>query len=288
VARIAALSIRYERDVVLSRQRARQIASLLGFDGQDQTRVATAVSEVARNAFTYAGGGNVEFALEGTTSPQLLVVQVSDSGTGIDELPAILEGRYRSSTGMGVGLMGARRLMDRFEIESEPGRGTRVTLKKLLPRRMGVVGAMTLARIVADLADQAPDDPFDEVQRQNQELLRALGELGRRQEELAALNRELEDTNRGVVALYAELDEKADHLRRADELKSRFLSNMTHEFRTPVNSIQALARMLLERSDGDLTSEQERQVTFIRKAADALGELVNDLLDIAKVEAGRS
>ena len=109
------------------------------------------------------------------------------------------------------------------------------------------------------------------MQRQNQELLRALEELEQRQDELPALNRELEDTNRGVVALYAELDEKADHLRRADELKSRFLSNMSHEFRTPVNSILALARLLLERTDGDLTAEQERQVTFIRKAADGSG-----------------
>ncbi len=151
-----------------------------------------------------------------------------------------------------------------------------------------MIGPPQLAQLTAALAAPNPDDPFDEVQRQNQELLRALDELARRQEELTALNRELEDTNRGVVALYAELEEKADHLRRADELKSRFLSNMTHEFRTPVNSIQALVRMLLERSDGDLTGEQERQVVFIRQAADALAELVGDLLDLAKVEAGKT
>jgi signal transduction histidine kinase len=90
-----------------------------------------------------------------------------------------------------------------------------------------------------------------------------------------------------LVALYAELDEKADHLRRADELKSRFLSNMTHEFRTPVNSIIALSRLLLARVDGDLSSEQEKQVRFISTAADDLSTLVNDLLDLAKVEAGK-
>src|SRR5262249_39796671 len=210
-----------------------------------------------------------------------------DRGPGIPDLPAVLEGRYSSRTGMGVGIIGARRLMDRFRISSPPGGGTTVALTRLLPRKVGVLGPDAIAGLTGELARQAPSDPFDEIQRQNQELLRALEELGRRQDELVALNRELEDTNRGVVALYAELDEKADHLRRADELKSRFLSNMTHEFRTPVNSIQALTRILLDRTDGDLSPEQERQVTFIRKAADSLSELVNDLLDLAKIEAGK-
>jgi signal transduction histidine kinase/CheY-like chemotaxis protein len=284
---LLSVAIRYERDVVLARQRARQIAALVGFDVQDQTRIATAVSEIARNAFEYARGGRVDFRLEGSTPPQLLVVQVTDRGSGIADLPAVLEGRYRSRTGMGVGIVGARRLMDRFEITCPPGGGTTVVLTRMLPRKAGMLGPEAIARLGADLARQAPSDPFDEIQRQNQELLRTLDELERRQEELGTLNRELEDTNRGVVALYAELDEKADHLRRADELKSRFLSNMTHEFRTPVNSIQALTRILLDRTDGDLSPEQERQVTFIRKAADSLSELVNDLLDLAKIEAGK-
>src|SRR5215831_7267496 len=281
------VAIRYERDVVLARQRARQIASLVGFDTQDQTRIATAVSEVARNAFEYARGGDVEFRLEGVTAPQPLVIEIKDRGPGIRDLAAVLEGRYRSRTGMGVGIVGARRLMDRFEITCPPGGGTTVVLTRMLPRKAGMFGREAIARLGADLARQAPSDPFDEIQRQNQELLSALDELERRQEELGALNRELEDTNRGVVALYAELDEKADHLRRADELKSRFLSNMTHEFRTPVNSIQALARILLDRTDGDLSPEQERQVTFISRAANSLSELVNDLLDLAKIEAGK-
>jgi len=281
------VTVRYERDVVLVRQRARQIAALIGFDSQDQTRIATAVSEVARNAFEYGGGGQVVFRLEGRTAPQLLAIEISDRGPGIADVSAILEGRYQSATGMGVGIVGARRLMDRFEITSPPGGGTTVVLKRLLPRRVGLVTAAAIDRMASELARPGTSDPFEELQRQNQELLRALEELARRQEELAALNRELEDTNRGVVALYAELDEKADHLRRADELKSRFLSNMSHEFRTPVNSIQALARLLLEGTDGELTTEQERQVTFIRKAADALSELVNDLLDLAKIEAGK-
>ena len=133
-----------------------------------------------------------------------------------------------------------------------------------------------------------PADAIAEISRQNQQILLQLEELRARQEDLQRLNQELEDTNRGVVALYAELDENADHLRRADELKSKFLSNMSHEFRTPLNSILALSRLLLARTDGELTAEQETQVRFIRKAAENLTELVNDLLDLAKVEAGKT
>jgi signal transduction histidine kinase/CheY-like chemotaxis protein len=280
------LEIRLEHDVVLARQRARQVAGLLGLEAQDQTRVATAVSEVARNAFQYAGGGRVEFLVDGAAPPAFLV-RVSDRGPGIADLQAILDGRYRSPSGMGLGLVGARRLMDRFDIRSVPGTGTTVLLGKNLPRRAPAPGPAELARVGEELARRGPQTPFEEVQHQNQELLRALEELARREAQLSQLNRELEDTNRGVVALYAELDEKADYLRRASEMKSRFLSNMSHEFRTPLNSILSLANILLDRTDGELTGEQEKQVKFVRKAAQELAELVNDLLDLAKVEAGK-
>jgi signal transduction histidine kinase len=281
------LVIRYERDVVLARQRARQIAALVGFDTQDQTRIATAVSEIARNAFEYARGGKVEFAVEGITRPQILSVRIEDQGPGIARLADILAGRYESETGMGVGMIGAQRLMDRLEVQSGAAGGTCVVLKKLLPPRTPLIGTEAGGSRAGGARAPAAERSFEEVRQQNQELLAALEELTRRGDELAAVNRELEDTNRGVVALYAELDEKAEHLRRADEIKTRFISNLSHEFRTPVNSIQALARMLLDEGDGSLGSEQQRQVTFIRRAADALSELVNDLLDLAKAEAGK-
>ncbi len=281
------VALHFEHDVVLARQRARHLAALLGFDHEEQTRIATAVSEIARNAFQYAKQGKAEFFIEGRTPPQLFQVKISDRGPGIADLTEILEGRYRSATGMGLGMTGARRLVDQFRVDTSRA-GTTVWLGKLLPKSAMPVAGKGLADLLARLAEQQPENPFAELQRQNQELLRTLEELRQRQEELVQLNRELEDTNRGVVALYAELDEKADHLRRADELKSRFLSNMSHEFRTPLNSIQALCHILLDRTDGDLTGEQERQVSFIQKAAGELFELVNDLLDLAKIEAGKT
>jgi Signal transduction histidine kinase len=105
--------------------------------------------------------------------------------------------------------------------------------------------------------------------------------------EAHALRVELEETNRGVLALYAELDAQADQLREATELKSRFLAYMSHEFRTPINSIRSITRLLLDRVDGPLSAEQEKQVAFIQQNAIEFAEMVDDLLDLAKVEAGR-
>lgn len=280
------LAIRYEPDVVTARQKTRGLAEMLGFDGQDQARLATAVSELARNVFQYAGSGQIEFFFS-QGAPQLFSVRVSDAGPGIAELDAILAGTYRSSSGMGVGLSGTKKLMDSFRIETAPGRGTVITIGKTLDRRARFIGKEELGQISLRLLTKQADNPFEEMQNQNRELVAALEEVRSAKAELAELNRELAETNRGVVALYAELDEKAASLQRANEVKTGFLSNMTHEFRTPLSSIISLTRLLLSRTDGDLTSEQEKQVNYIRQSSEGLLELVNDLLDLAKVEAGK-
>jgi signal transduction histidine kinase len=277
--------IEAERDVVLARRRAWQLAEQLGFDVQERTRIATAVSEIARNTYSYAGGGSVDFSIEGESEPTLVVI-FGDTGPGIERIDDILRGRYHSRTGMGLGMIGARRLMDEFSVETAPGAGTTVRLAKRIPLRGTPLSTRRVVEIAGALATAGPYDPAEEVQRQNRELMALLDELGRRQEDLQRLNAELEDTNRGVVALYAELDERAERLRAADEIKSRFLSHMSHEFRTPLSSILALARLLLDGTDGELSSEQEKQVTYIRRSAEDLTELVNDLLDLAKVESG--
>jgi signal transduction histidine kinase len=112
-------------------------------------------------------------------------------------------------------------------------------------------------------------------------------QLSKQAEELEFLRSELAETNAGVVALYAELDENAMQLREAADLKSRFLSYMSHEFRTPLASITSIADILISGMDGPLTAEQQRQVQFVRGSVRELSEMVDDLLDLAKVDAGR-
>lgn len=107
------------------------------------------------------------------------------------------------------------------------------------------------------------------------------------QSETAALREELDETNQGVLALYAELDTQAEQLRQASDLKSRFLSYMSHEFRTPLGSILSINSLLADELDGPLSPEQHKQVAFVSTAARELSDMVDDLLDLAKIEAGR-
>lgn len=102
-----------------------------------------------------------------------------------------------------------------------------------------------------------------------------------------ALRAELDETNQGVLALYAELDTQAEQLRQASDLKSRFLSYMSHEFRTPLGSILSITSLLADELDGPLSEEQHRQVAFVSTATRELSDMVDDLLDLAKIEAGR-
>jgi anti-sigma regulatory factor (Ser/Thr protein kinase) len=155
-ARLLLIAIGAETDIVLVRKRTRRLAELIGFDAQDQVRITTAVSEIARNAFEYAGGGRVEFRLVGDKPPQSFVITVRDKGPGIAELPAILAGAHKSATGMGLGLLGARRLMDEFHIETNPGVGTMVRLGKPLPPRAPVVTPSVLQAIGQSLAADGP------------------------------------------------------------------------------------------------------------------------------------
>lgn len=286
--RLLTLELINERDIVAARQRARQVGALLGYDAQDQVRIATAVSELARNALRYAGHGTVGFsvvtAMDGSANLQ---VEIRDHGPGIANVEQALAGHSSGAGESRLGLMTAQRMMDSFSIDSSPGAGTTITLGKAIAQRARPVTAAKIATAVRELAAHRIADPHAEIQQQNRELLRSLEELRLRQEELSHLNAELEDTNRGVMALYAELDERATQLRAADEAKTRFLSSVSHEFRTPVNSILALTQILLHRLDGALSDEQEKQVGYIRQAAEQLSTLIEDLLDLRKVESGK-
>ncbi|HXU65137.1 MAG TPA: response regulator [Polyangia bacterium] len=160
--------------------------------------------------------------------------------------------------------------------------------------RAGPAPQPSATLIVADLMPEdfgtlmtQLQEGMSELASLNRETERQQRELLRRNAELVRLNRQLDDSSRGMIALHAEVDEKNDSLRRLNEVKSRVISNVSHEFRTPLNSIIGLTKMMLSELDGPLSDEQRKQLTFVRTSAESLGELVNDMLDLSKIEARR-
>jgi signal transduction histidine kinase len=146
----------------------------------------------------------------------------------------------------------------------------------------------TINAAMGAIAAGTSTDPLIELHAQSQELLRALANLREKQAESDRLAQELSETNRGVLALYAELDERALYLERANDLKTRFLSDLNHEIRTPLNAVRNVARLLLDGYEGPLTDRHRRAIEMMRQSTDTLSDLVNDWLDLAKIEAGRT
>ncbi len=122
-------------DIVTARQAGRELATTLEFSLTDVTMITTAISEVARNIAKYAGRGEVRLGVTHRNGRPALVVQAVDEGPGIADLERALEDGFSTSSGLGLGLPGARRLMDDFELESSLGAGTTVTMWKWLSSR---------------------------------------------------------------------------------------------------------------------------------------------------------
>ena len=288
---LSRIHLRVEQDIFVVRQLGREVALAVGLEQQDQTRLATALSEVSRVVLAAGqAGAEVVFTAEPDGVPTLWVT-VRNTVSG-------------DAARLGPQLGQAGRLVDTMEVADEDS-GTVVRMARRLPASAPKLTPERMDEIRAGLGEHVPSSPIDELNLQNQQLIAALDEVRAQRDELARLNaeleetnrgvmalyhqlsEELEETNRGVVALYAELDEKSVQLAATSEAKSRFLANVSHELRAPVTAIIGLGRLLTDEASDRLTEDQQRQVGLIRTSAADLLSLVNDLLDLAKAEAGR-
>ena len=274
------VALRRENDLLLARQRARQIAQALGFTTGDSTRITTALAEIARNALVYGGGGTVGFSIDDEQHGlQSLAVHVTDKGPGIAEIETILAGQYGSQTGMGVGITGSRALMDRFHVETVKDGGTRIRMAKILPRSTGRIGPPEIARLNEALVAQGDGSPFGELQLQNQELLTALDEVNRRQAEVERLSAVAEEAR--VRAEAAQLVAE-----RAVTVQERFMALTTHEIRTPLNAMLGYLELLEMELAATMSEKQTGYFARVQRACRHLMGITNDFLDMAKGEAG--
>jgi signal transduction histidine kinase len=280
---ILTLGVDTEFDVIVARQRARQIAAACGFGSVDQARISTVVSELARNIFNYVGAGSVSFAVDGTVVPQELLITLEDQGAGITDVELILLGAYRSTSGMGLGILSARRLMERFEITSGEA-GTRITVGKWFPLQTTFMSAAAIRSIVAQFEPLSNQAALSEARHQNRELNDALNALQARQEELLLVTTRLEERNRNVEALNDLLDDRAAALQQADRSKDDFLATLSHELRGPLSAAGMAATLL---QPIGVTSERANQMgELITRQVAHMSRLVEDLLDVSRVSRG--
>ena len=283
------LQIASESDVFSGRQRVRSIAEAVGFDSTDQVRVATAFSELGR------------VLVGGTAESMVVVMLVQDYRRVLTIDITVSKAAIGGSVGAAAEAFAAgRRLMDTFGVVSDQPLAIRMT--KVVPGSQPFTDQQ-IAGVQEQLRDLLVASPLEAFRSQNLELLETLEQLTVKQEELERLNEELhetnigvlamynqlsnelEETNSGVVALYAELDERGAQLREANAAKSRFLASVSHELRSPLNSVLALTRLFQEPDSDPLSAEQAHQIKLVEGSATELLGLVNDLLDLARAES---
>src|ERR1043165_8973401 len=169
--RLGDIYVRREGDIVNVRDRVRRLAREMGFDSTTQIKITTAVSEVTRNIYEYAKSGAISLSLAERGPDFGLQVTARDDGPGIDEatLRSIMRGQYQSSSGLGVGLSGTRKLMDEFDVQTKLGEGTRVTLVKWMPRGLSDNLKERIEELRAHLGEDVEDSAIEELQQQNRD-----------------------------------------------------------------------------------------------------------------------
>ncbi|HEY0547304.1 MAG TPA: ATP-binding protein [Pyrinomonadaceae bacterium] len=279
--RLGEIYVRREADTIKVRDRVRRLAREMGFDQTTQIKITTAVSEITRNIYEYAGSGAISLAVAERGEDVGLRVTARDDGPGIDEdtLRSILRGSYRSASGMGVGLSGTRKLMDEFDIQTATQQGTRVNVIKWLPRSKVAEVREHIENLRELLGDDLNDPMIAEIQRQNRDLVAVLGELEEKREELEEVNQRLQENNQ-------ELNEANAKLRELAEMKEEFLALTTHDLRSPLTVISGVINFFTSGRLGELSPEQKNMVAMMERNTQSLIELVNDLLDASKLESG--
>jgi signal transduction histidine kinase len=260
IHRILSTRIASDQGLVAVRDRTRQVGDVFGLDDLQRTRLITAVSELARNAVDYAGGGRIDFAFRSASAdaPQAIIVTIADKGPGIAHLPAILAGTHRIDGKATLGIAGARRLVDGFEIASSAQGGTTVTLEMQLGPLAPLIEADELVARIEQLAQRKLQTPVEELEQQNREMLLTLEQLQLRQAELE----------------------------RADERKDEFLAMLAHELRNPLSAIGTALELLKRKRDAGATDVQ-RLTGLLSRQTEQLARLVNDLLDMSRVTRGK-
>lgn len=282
---ILKISINNELDVVLAYKRTMQLSERLGMATANQTKFATAVSEICRNVIEHVGSGAIHFNIDEQTVGNFLEAQVTDRGRGIGNLEAVLNKHNYSRSGKGVGIVNSRKLVDQFEIESSFEKGTRVSLRKRLPNLGLGISKQMLESWSAEFEQEPDVSPYAEIKRQNMQLLEVLEQLRMRNleaeqqlQEIRRLNAQLQQSNQEVNQLLSERNEKNKLLQEVNENLDAFAHTVSHDLRAPLQNINGITSALESSIEDGQREHTQHELHLLRQQTHKMDRLITGIL----------
>ncbi|OKL40228.1 sensor histidine kinase [Pontibacter flavimaris] len=282
---ILRIDINNELDVVLAYKRAMQLSERLGMQQANQTKFATAVSEICRNVIEYVGNGTIQYSLTEVAGYQYLEALVTDRGRGIGNLEFILSRSEYGHNVRGTGIINSKKLTDLFEIESDFERGTRVRLSKRLPQTGPVISRGTLENWVQEFEQDTDISPYAEIKSQNMQLLEVLEQLRLRNleaeqqlQEIRRLNTQLQQYNQDINQLLEEREQRNKLLQEVNQSLDSFAHTVSHDLRAPLQNINGIATALEACLEAGQLEEANRVFPMLRQQTQKMDRLITGIL----------
>ena len=248
---IIEVSLDTELDLVIAYKKAMQLAEISGLNFTDQTKFATAVSEISRNALVHVGKGEICFYIIQEGPGFFIEAIVQDKGPGIKDLGALLKKLETQAGGQKTGIVNCRRLTDRFEMDSTEKEGTRVRIGRRLPSSHPPINHMILSGWRKHFSQLAPISPYDELKRQNILLLKTLEELRQSRtqiqeqlEENQVLHLELENNYHKIKQFSDDNARQNELLLKRNEELDEFAHIVSHDLKSPLNNLKSSLQLM--------------------------------------------
>ncbi|MBX0332600.1 sensor histidine kinase [Pontibacter sp. HSC-14F20] len=281
------INIANELDVVLAYRRAMQLSEKTGMAQANQTKFATAVSEICRNVVEHVGNGTIQFGIVEESGHNYLEAKVTDRGRGIGNLEQIYDrARYASSaTARGMGIANSRKLVDFFEIKSEHEQGTAVTLRKRIPAQSPVITKSVKEEWLQEFNEEEGISPYAEIKKQNMQQLEILEKLRLRNleaeqqlQEIRRLNLQLQQSNFEIQSLSEERERRNMELQKVNADLDDFAHTVSHDLRAPLQNIGGIINFLENSLQNGNNEDATSLLPMLREQATKMDKLITGIL----------
>mgnify|MGYP005751583705 CR=1 FL=1 len=281
------INITNELDVVLAYKRAMQLSEKTGMALANQTKFATAVSEICRNVVEHVGNGTIQFSMVGDEGINYLEAYISDRGRGIGNQDYIYERANfgASNTGRGMGIVNSRKLVDSFEIKTENEQGTHVTLRKRIPAKAPIITKSLQELWLREFNEDKDVSPYEEIKKQNMQQLELLEELRLRTleaeqqlHEIRRLNIQLQQSNSEIQLLSEERERKNLELQKVNADLDAFAHTVSHDLRAPLQNINGITNLLESCLKAENSGEAVSLLPMLREQAYKMDKMITGIL----------